>query len=83
MALESPVNFECRLAQPIQLNTADGDALDTWLVLGEVVAVHIDRDHLVDGVYDTAGPRPILRSGGPANYFEIGADPKFTMPRPM
>jgi flavin reductase (DIM6/NTAB) family NADH-FMN oxidoreductase RutF len=83
MVLESPVNFECRLAQLIQLNTADGDALDTWLVLGEVVAVHIDRDHLVDGVYDTAGPRPILRGGGPASYFEIGADAKFTLPRPM
>ncbi|MGY4711569.1 flavin reductase family protein [Mycolicibacterium sp. CBM1] len=82
MVSESPVNFECLLAQLIRLNSADGEALDTWLVLGEVVGVHIDHDHLVDGVYDTAGPRPILRSGGPANYFEIGPDALFTMPRP-
>lgn len=82
MVSESPVNFECRLSQLIQLVAADGAEIDSWLVLGEVVAVHIDRDHLVDGVYDTAGPRPILRSGGPANYFEIGADALFRMTRP-
>ncbi|SCX29855.1 flavin reductase family protein [Mycolicibacterium fluoranthenivorans] len=82
MVLESPVNFECELTQLIQLTTAAGGALDTWLVLGEVVAVHIESDHLVDGIYDTAGPRPILRSGGPANYFEIGPEALFAMPRP-
>lgn len=82
MVLESPVNFECRLTQLIQLTTASGEPVETWLVLGEVVAVHIDRDHLVDGVYDTAGPRPILRAGGPAGYFEIGPEAEFRMPRP-
>ena len=82
MVLESPVNFECRLTQLIQLTSAAGEALDTWMVLGEVVAVHIDRDHLVDGVYDTAGPRPILRAGGPSGYFEIGPDAEFHMSRP-
>ena len=40
---ESPVNFECRLSQIIQLQSADGDVVDSWLVLGEVVAVHIDK----------------------------------------
>ena len=82
MVQESPVNFECLLTQLIQLTSAAGDPLDTWMVLGEVVAVHIDRDHLVDGIYDTAGPRPILRAGGPAGYFEIGPDAEFLMPRP-
>ncbi|KGI70937.1 flavin reductase family protein [Mycolicibacterium rufum] len=77
---ESPVNFECRLSQLIRLRDAAGADIDTWLVLGEVVAVHIDRDCLVDGVYDTAGPQPILRGGGPATYFEIG--PRFEMSRP-
>jgi flavin reductase (DIM6/NTAB) family NADH-FMN oxidoreductase RutF len=80
--LESPVNFECRLTQLIQLRTAGGDTVQTWLVLGEVLAVHIDREWLVDGVYDTAGPRPILRGGGPANYSEIGPDSVFKMVRP-
>lgn len=63
---ESPVNFECRLSQCIQLTTAEGRAVDTWLVLGEVVAVHIDESLLDDGIYQTAKAQPILRAGGQA-----------------
>jgi flavin reductase (DIM6/NTAB) family NADH-FMN oxidoreductase RutF len=79
---ESPVSFECRLTQLIQLHGVDGKPVDTWLVLGEVVGVHISKTLLVDGIYDTAAGRPILRGGGPADYFEIGADARFRMPRP-
>lgn len=80
--LESPVNFECQLTQLIQLTDVEGAPVDTWMVLGQVMAVHIDRQWLVDGVYDTAGPRPILRGGGPANYSEVGPESVFTMDRP-
>lgn len=79
---ESPVSFECRLTQSIQLQAADGSPLDTWLTLGEVVAVHILKPLLREGVYDTAAARPILRGGGPADYFEISADGHFKMRRP-
>jgi flavin reductase (DIM6/NTAB) family NADH-FMN oxidoreductase RutF len=79
---ESPVSFECRLTQLIQLRRADGEAVPTWLVLGEVVGVHIDRALLKDGVYDTAAAVPILRGGGPADYFAIGPDQLFRMYRP-
>ena len=80
--LESPVNFECQLTQLTRLRRADGTAVDTWLVLGEVVAVHIDRALLTDGVYDTAEPHPILRAGGPASYAEISPGAMFEMTRP-
>lgn len=80
--LESPVNFECRLTQLIQLTDVDAAPVQTWMVLGQVIAVHIDRQWLVDGVYDTAGPRPILRAGGPAGYTEIGPEGSFFMHRP-
>ena len=79
---ESPVSFECRVTQVIQLQGADGTLVETWLTLGEVVAVHIDKRLLKDGVYDTAAARPILRGGGPAAYFEIDAAQRFSMRRP-
>ena len=79
---ESPVAFECRKTQIIQLQSAAGDAVNTWLVLGEVVGVHIDRRLLVDGVYQTAAAEPILRGGGPADYFRIEPDALFRMHRP-
>ncbi|QGU01001.1 Flavin reductase like domain protein [Corynebacterium kalinowskii] len=74
------VNFECRLSQIVQLTTASGTSLDTWLILGEVVGVHIREDLLVDGLFDTSAAQPIARAGGPATYFKIG--PSFEMPGP-
>lgn len=79
---ESPVNFECRLSQLLRLQSAAGDPLETWLVLGEVVAVHIAPQLIVDGSYDTAAAETILRGGGPADYFGIGPGQRFRMARP-
>jgi flavin reductase (DIM6/NTAB) family NADH-FMN oxidoreductase RutF len=79
---ESPVAFECRLTQLIRLTDAQGRPVDAWLTLGEVVMVHIDQALLVDGVYDTAAAEPILRGGGPADYFGISEAEKFQMFRP-
>ena len=79
---ESPVSFECRVTQIVPLQSVDGAPLDTWLTLGEVVAVHIDRSLLVGGTYQTAAAQPILRAGGPADYFSVSPDQWFRMPRP-
>ncbi|ARP96513.1 flavin reductase family protein [Bordetella genomosp. 13] len=79
---ESPVSFECRLTQLIRLQGRDGQLIDTWLVLGEVVGVHIRKHLLKDGIYDTAAGRPILRGGGPADYFTISTEALFRMRRP-
>ncbi len=79
---ESPVTFECLSTQIVQLQGADGQPVDSWLVLGEVIAVHIHRALLVDGVYDTARAGHILRGGGPADYFSVGPDQLFKMYRP-
>ena len=79
---EAQVSFECRVSQIVQLQAVDGRQLKTWLVLGEVVGVHIDKALLVDGVYDTAAARPILRAGGPDDYAEITSISMFKMTRP-
>ncbi|RCX06317.1 MULTISPECIES: flavin reductase family protein [Kosakonia] len=79
---ESPVNFECRLSQCIQLTTADGTPVDSWLVLGEVVAVHIDETLLENGIYQTAKAEPVLRAGGPSAYYGISEAQRFDLTRP-
>lgn len=80
--LESPVAFECRHTQTIRLLDQHGAKTDTWLVLGEVVAVHIDRACLRDGVYDTTAALPVARGGGRGDYFEISPQTRFDMSRP-
>ena len=79
---ESPVSFECRCTQIVQLEGIDGEKVPTWLVLGEVVGVHIDQAMLREGVYDTANAGHVLRGGGPADYFSIGPAQLFRMFRP-
>jgi len=80
--LESPVTFECKATQIFQLQGIDGIKVQTWMVLGEVIGVHIREDLLVNGVYNTAGAEHILRGGGPADYFTIGPEQLFRMHRP-
>jgi flavin reductase (DIM6/NTAB) family NADH-FMN oxidoreductase RutF len=79
---QSPVNFECRLSQCIQLTSADGAAIDTWLVLGEVVGIHIAESLLEEGIYQTARAKPVLRAGGPSAYYTIDEAHRFDLIRP-
>lgn len=81
---ESPVSFECQLIQCFQMQDAQGTLLDTWMVLGEAVMIHIDTALLCapDGGYDTLAAHPILRGGGPGDYFELSESGKFFMARP-
>ena len=79
---ESPVAFECKVTQIVQLQRTGGETVPTWLVLGEVVGVHIANASLRDGIYDTASAGHILRAGGPADYFTVGPEQLFRMHRP-
>ncbi len=79
---ESPVTFECRCTQIVQLQTASGEKVATWLVLGEVVMVHIAQSLLKDGMYDTGAAGHVLRGGGPSDYFTIAPEQLFRMTRP-
>jgi flavin reductase (DIM6/NTAB) family NADH-FMN oxidoreductase RutF len=79
---ESQAVMECKLIEIIQLKTKEGRAVPGWLTLGEVVAVHIDKSLLSDGVYHTAATHPIARAGRRGDYFEITPDRLFEMQRP-
>lgn len=79
---ESPVSLECKCTRILQLETASGDAVAAWLVLGEVVAVHIDKAFLRDGVYDTAAAQHLARGGGMADYFWVAEETRLSMKRP-
>ena len=78
----SPVAMECRLIEIVPLRGLDGAAVGSWLVLGEVVGVHIDRSLLKNGVFDTPAARPVLRTGGPGGYVRVGPDNAFDLRRP-
>jgi flavin reductase (DIM6/NTAB) family NADH-FMN oxidoreductase RutF len=80
--LESPVNFECRLTELFRLRDAGGTELETWMVLGEVVAVHIDQALIDNGQYQTLAAHPLGRLGRLGDYVEVTEEATLEMRRP-
>lgn len=76
----APAALECKVLQILQLKDLAGRPLKGHLVLGQVVAVHIDPDYIRDGVFDTAAARPIARCGHRGDYAEVTS--LFEMIRP-
>ena len=79
---ESPVSLECGTTDVIRLRDKGGNAINSWMAMGEVVGVHINRAYLTENTYVTDHASPILRGGSWGDYFEINQDIKFQMRRP-
>lgn len=79
---QSPASIECKVTQHFQMRDQNNELLDTWMVIGEAVAVHIDPALIKDGIYHCASAQPILRGGGPADYYEVTDQSLFHMYRP-
>ena len=75
---ESPVHFECKYLQTVDLPGWDPDDSNK-VVFGEVVMIHIDDRLIVDGMIDQAALKPIARLG----YMDYTVvETIFTMHRP-
>lgn len=76
----SPASMECKLLEIKPLVDLEGTTLAHELVIGQVVRVHIDRDYLVDGLFDMTRSRTIARCGYRGDYAEVNS--LFEMFRP-
>jgi len=73
---QSPACMECKTVSFTQLKDLDGNPINTFMVIGQVVAVHINDEYLVDGRFDTAAAQPLARCGyrdyaGVSEVFEL------------
>ncbi|MCM0620841.1 flavin reductase family protein [Nocardioides bruguierae] len=77
----SPAALECVVVHDARLRDTDGAECDQWLVVGQVVGVHLDEGHLTsDGRFDTRRARPLMRAGYLDEY--LVADTELRMSRP-
>jgi flavin reductase (DIM6/NTAB) family NADH-FMN oxidoreductase RutF len=76
---ESHAAMECKVVEIVTLKNILGEPMDNYLVLGEVVAFHIDERFVHDGVFDAAAARSLARCGY-QDYAVI--DRLFTLARP-
>jgi len=60
---DAPAALECRVTSATQLTDINGDTLQGWLIIGQVVGVHIAEAYLRDGRFDTLAAQPIARCG--------------------
>ncbi|MBR0660936.1 flavin reductase family protein [Neoroseomonas oryzicola] len=59
----APASLECRVTFSTRLHDVDGTPLEGWIIIGQVVGVHIDEAFLKDGRFDTAAVQPVARCG--------------------
>jgi flavin reductase (DIM6/NTAB) family NADH-FMN oxidoreductase RutF len=59
----SPAALECKVIRIDEITDLQGKGTDSFLVQGQVVAVHIDEAYLVNGLFDTAKAQPLMRAG--------------------
>jgi flavin reductase (DIM6/NTAB) family NADH-FMN oxidoreductase RutF len=74
-------SMECKVVHAVQLHDIDDRPVDQHVVIGQVVAVHLDEAAINErGVVRTEALRPIARLGGPGDYTVV--DTVFQMLRP-
>jgi flavin reductase (DIM6/NTAB) family NADH-FMN oxidoreductase RutF len=78
---ESPVAFECRHFQTIDLPPNPGAKSGYHMVIGLVVGIHIDDQFIKGGIVDTSAMRPIARLGY-MDYAVVTPETTFTIDRP-
>ena len=60
---EAHAHLECEYLQTVALPHVSGKEIPWSLILGRVVAVHIDDAFIKDGLVDTVGMQPLTRMG--------------------
>ncbi len=76
----SPVALECKLIEIKQLSDSDGNSVNSFLVLGHVVGIHIDEAFIRDGRFDIFAAGTIARCGY-TDYAVV--DDVFSITRPQ
>lgn len=59
----SPAALECKVVNSMQFKDLDGKPLQGWLIIGQVIGVHIDDAYITAGRFDTARAQPLARCG--------------------
>ena len=80
---KSPVSMDCVVTEIVEMKDRHGDFAGSTLIIGEAVYIRIARYLLNEGNYDALAAQPVLRGGGPSDYFEVKRSGHFAMQRPQ
>ncbi len=77
---EAPAALECKCVSIQQLHGLGGVPSTNYMVIGQIVGVHIDPAYLKAGKFDTAAAQPLGRCGYRGDYVSVST--LFEMLRP-
>jgi flavin reductase (DIM6/NTAB) family NADH-FMN oxidoreductase RutF len=77
---ESPAALECVVTESYELKDRHGRPTERFIVLGQVVAVHIDDAFIRDGRFDTKAAQPLSRLGY-RDYASLGEFFEMALPK--
>ncbi|WP_296077202.1 flavin reductase family protein [uncultured Agrobacterium sp.] len=77
---EALAALECRVTQIVQPNDVEGQPVNSWVVFGQVMGIHIDEAIIQEGRIDMSLARPVARMGY-MDYADGGSD-VFQLARP-
>jgi flavin reductase (DIM6/NTAB) family NADH-FMN oxidoreductase RutF len=77
---QAPAALECKCVSIQRLKGLAGVDSSNYMVIGQIVGVHIDPAFLKGGIFDTAAARPLGRCGYRGDYAEVTS--LFEMVRP-
>jgi flavin reductase (DIM6/NTAB) family NADH-FMN oxidoreductase RutF len=60
---DSPAALECKVVNFIQLKSLEGEVLDKYVIIGQVVATHIKDEFIRNGRFDPVLAQTIARCG--------------------
>jgi flavin reductase (DIM6/NTAB) family NADH-FMN oxidoreductase RutF len=76
----SPCALECRVVHRFELHDLDGNSADQYILVGQVLGVHLDERFIADGRVDITAMRPVARCGYTSDYTVL--ERLFQMDRP-
>jgi flavin reductase (DIM6/NTAB) family NADH-FMN oxidoreductase RutF len=77
----TPCALECKVVHEVALTDIHGEDAEQYLVVGQVVGVHLSEGMITDGIVDITRIRPIARCGYRGDYAVV--DSVFEMIRPQ
>ena len=68
---DTPVSMECKLIEIKQLEDLSGQALNTSMIIAQIVRVHVREDCIKDGLFDLVAAQVVARAGYRGDYVPV------------
>lgn len=68
---DTPVSMECKLIEVKHLEDVAGQALNTAMIIAQIVRVHVREDCIKDGLFDLVAAQVVARAGYRGDYVPV------------